>query len=55
MHKLSAVMVVLLAIGLRAQAQNAPRVEIFTGYSFVSASFPFSPDPTAGDTRGSLH
>jgi|ERR1051326_914985 hypothetical protein len=55
MHKLSAVMVVLLAIGLRAQAQDAPKVEVFTGYSFVSAGFPFSSEPAAGNARGSLH
>ena len=54
MRKLS-MFVFFLTVGLAAQAQDTPRVEIFTGYSFVSASFPFSPDPTAGDTRGSLH
>lgn len=55
MHKLSAVMVVLLAVGLRAQAQGTPKAEIFAGYSFVSAQFPFSTDPAAGETRGSMN
>lgn len=49
------VFVLFLILGLGAQAQDAPRVEIFTGYSFVSAGFPFSPDPDAGLTRGTLH
>jgi len=55
MRKLPAVLLVLLAVGLAAQAQDTPRLEIFTGYSFVSAGFPFSPDPDAGNARGSLH
>ena len=55
MRKLPAVLVILLVVGLAAQAQDTPRLEIFTGYSFVSAGFPFSPDPDAGNTRGSLH
>jgi len=55
MRKLPAVLLVLLAVGLAAQAQDTPRLEIFTGYSFVSAGFPFSPDPDAGNTRGNLH
>jgi hypothetical protein len=52
MHRLSAVLMVLLAIGLRAQAQESPKVEVFTGYSFMSAGFPFSSDPAAGNARG---
>ncbi len=55
MNKLSAVLLVLLAVGLRAQAQDAPKVEVFTGYSFMSASFPFSTDPAVGGGSGVLH
>ena len=55
MHKLAAVMVILLAVGLRAQGQETPKAEIFAGYSFVSAQFPFSTDPAAGETRGSMN
>jgi hypothetical protein len=52
MHKLSAVLLVLLAVGLRAQAQDTPKAEVFTGYSFMSAGFPFSTDPAAGNGTG---
>ena len=45
----------LVAVGIMAQAQETPRVEIFTGYSFASAGLPFSPDPAAGETTASLH
>jgi opacity protein-like surface antigen len=55
MHKLSAVLLVLLAVGLRAQAQETPRAEVFTGYSFMSASFPFSTDPAVGGGSGVLN
>jgi len=55
MHKLSAVLMVLLALGLRAQAQDAPKIEVFTGYSFMSAGFPFSTDPAAGTGSGVLN
>ena len=55
MNKLSAVLLVLLAVGLRAQAQDAPRAEVFTGYSLVSAGFPFSTDPAAGSGSGVLN
>jgi opacity protein-like surface antigen len=55
MHKLFAVMVVLLAVGLKAYAQDTPKVEVFTGYSFMSAGFPFSTDPAAGNARGVLN
>ena len=55
MHKLAAVMAVLLAVGLSTQAQDAPKAEVFTGYSFMSAGFPFSTDPAAGNARGVLH
>ncbi|HET9282959.1 MAG TPA: outer membrane beta-barrel protein [Candidatus Angelobacter sp.] len=54
MHKLS-IFVLFLALGLGAQAQETPRVEVFTGYSFVSAGFPANPDPAAGSFRGSLN
>jgi opacity protein-like surface antigen len=55
MYKLAAVLIVLLALALRAQAQETPRVEVFTGYSFVSAGFPFSTDPAAGNGNGVLN
>ena len=55
MHKLSAVLMVLLALGLRTQAQETPRAEVFTGYSFMSAGFPFSTDPAAGTGSGVLN
>jgi hypothetical protein len=44
----------LLAFVLGASAQEAPRVEVFTGFSFTEAGFPFATDPAAGNTRGSL-
>ena len=52
--RLSIVFVALVALGLRAQTQETPRVEVFAGYSFASAGFPANPDPLAGDFRGSL-
>lgn len=55
MHKLSAVLVVLFALTLNAPAQETPKVEVFTGYSFMSAGFPFSTDPAAGNARGVLN
>jgi len=55
MHKLSVVFLVSLALGLRAQAQETPRAEVFTGYSFMSAGFPFSTDPAAGTGSGVLN
>jgi opacity protein-like surface antigen len=55
MNKLSAVLLVLLAVGLRAQAQDAPRAEVFTGYAFMSAGFPFSTDPAVGSGNGVLN
>ena len=57
MAKTSAVLMVWLALSLAAQAQNndVPRVEVFTGYSYVSAGFPFATDPAAGSARGSLN
>jgi len=55
MHKLSAVLMVLFALGLIAHAQETPKVEVFTGYSFVSAGFPFSTDPAAGNGNGVLN
>lgn len=54
MHKLSVVMV-LFALGLMAHAQETPKVEVFTGYSFMSAGFPFSTDPAAGGGSGVLN
>lgn len=54
MHKLSVVMV-LFALGLMAHAQETPKVEVFTGYSFMSAGFPFSTDPAAGNGNGVLN
>lgn len=32
-----------------------PKVEVFTGYSFMSAGFPFSTDPAAGNGSGVLN
>lgn len=55
MRKLSTLFMGLLAFGLTAQAQETPRAELFTGYSFLSAQFPFSTDPAAGETRGSMN
>jgi opacity protein-like surface antigen len=55
MHKLSGVLVVVLTVGLIAQAQDTPKVEVFTGYSFMSAGFPFSTDPAAGNASGVLN
>jgi hypothetical protein len=43
MHKLAAVLIVLLAVGLIAHAQETPKIEVFTGYSFVSAGSPSLP------------
>ena len=55
MRRGCAVLVVLFALGLNAQAQDAPKVEVFTGYSFLSAGFPFSTDPAAGNGSGVLN
>ncbi len=55
MHKIFALLMVLFALGLNGQAQDAPKVEVFTGYSFMSASFPFSTDPAVGGGSGVLH
>jgi opacity protein-like surface antigen len=55
MRKLHMIFMALLALGLRAQAQETPRAEVFTGYSFLSAQFPLSTDPAAGETRGSMN
>src|SRR5438270_9661985 len=55
MHKLPGVLVVVLTVGLIAQAQDTPKVEVFTGYSFMSAGFPFSTDPAAGNANGVLN
>ena len=45
MHKLSAVLMVLFELGLIAHAQETPKVEVFTGYSFVSTGSPSLPIP----------
>ena len=55
MHKLAAVLMFVLALGLTAHAQETPKVEVFTGYSFMSAGFPFSTDPAAGNGNGVLN
>jgi hypothetical protein len=55
MHKLSGVLVVVLTLGLIVQAQDTPKVEVFTGYSFMSAEFPLSTDAGAGNVRGTLN
>ncbi|HET9166043.1 MAG TPA: outer membrane beta-barrel protein [Candidatus Angelobacter sp.] len=55
MHKLFAILMVLFALGRNGQAQDAPKVEVFTGYSFMSAGFPFSTDPAAGNGSGVLN
>jgi opacity protein-like surface antigen len=55
MPKAFAVLMVLFALGLNGQAQDAPKVEVFTGYSFMSAGFPFSTDPAAGNGSGVLN
>lgn len=55
MNRLSAVLLVLLAVGMRAQAQDTPRAEVFTGYAFMSAGFPFSTDPAVGSGNGVLN
>ena len=55
MRKLYLLFIVFLASGLMAQTQEAPKAEVFAGYSFVSAQFPLSTDPTAGETRGSMN
>lgn len=55
MRRGCAVLVVLFALALNGQAQDAPKVEVFTGYSFASAGFPFSTDPAAGNGSGVLN
>lgn len=55
MRQRCAVVAVLFAVGLSAWTQDAPKAEIFAGYSFVSAGFPANTDPAAGGFRGSLH
>lgn len=54
MHKLSAILMVLLALGMKGQAQDAPKIEVFTGYAFMNAGFPFS-DPALGNANGVLN
>src|SRR6478672_10309600 len=55
MRRGCAVLAVLFALGLSAWTEDAPKAEIFTGYSFMSAAFPANPDPAAGGFRGSLN
>lgn len=55
MGKAFVMLMALVALGLGAQGQDVPRVEVFTGYSFVSAGFPVATDPAAGTARGSLN
>jgi len=55
MRKPYLLFIALLAMGLKTQAQETPRTETFTGYSFLSAQFPLSTDPIAGKTRGSMN
>ena len=55
MRRGCAVLAALFALGLSAGAEDAPKAEIFAGYSFVSAAFPANPDPAAGGFRGSLN
>lgn len=55
MHKLSILPAVFLAFGLSAWSQEAPKAEIFAGYSFVNAGFPANTDPAAGEFRGFLN
>ncbi len=55
MRQQSAVVALLFAIGLGAWTQDAPKAEVFSGYSFVSAGFPANTDPAAGEFRGSLN
>jgi opacity protein-like surface antigen len=45
----------LLALVMGTQAQEAPRVEVFTGYSLVDAGLPFATDPAAGTARAVLN
>ena len=58
MSKLYAVFVVLIVLSLGASAQDAsqdaPRVEIFTGYSVNHVSFPFSTKFDLGNVHGNL-
>lgn len=55
MRQQSAALAVLFAIGLGAWTQDAPKAEVFAGYSFVNAGFPANTDPAAGEFRGSLN
>jgi len=55
MHKISKLLILFVGFGLSGWSQDVPKAEIFTGYSFVNAGFPFSPDPAAGNTTGFLN
>ena len=55
MRKAFVMLMASLALGLGAYGQDVPRVEVFTGYSFVDAGFPFATDPAAGTARGVLN
>jgi len=55
MSKRLGTLAVVTALILSAGGQEVPKAEVFTGYSFVNAGFPFSPDPAAGNTTGFLH
>ena len=55
MRQQFAILALLMAFVLKGWSQETPKAEIFTGYSFVNAGFPFSPDPAAGNTGGNLH
>lgn len=55
MRRGCAVLAVLFALGLSAWTEDAPKAEIFAGYSFVSVAFPANSDPAAGVFRGSLN
>lgn len=55
MGKAFVILMALVALALGAQGQEVPRVEVFTGYSFVDAGFPLATDPAAGTARGVLN